>query len=308
MSNDQARSPAPYPAGVAADLRLSGTGRAVQRDRAAFRDARRNLALRFYPASGTGRGLPISEPATTALWRQQGVQAPGYYLAAAALTSWIDQGDFLALYARVNPHAAIGQPDATANRNYLIHHPDDGWPWHGAVLALHLARFFSVFLGAVTVWAVYQTLVLLLDRRAALWGAAFLAFIPQFIFISAAASNDNAINALAALVLWQTVALWLAPSSRLLPARSVPWWRPQHSLVLTGSLLGLALLSKLSALGLVGLVGLAVDGGQPAGAFLASAGACDPLDRPARPGAGRLVVRTQLVALRRSVGLEHLAG
>ena len=96
----------------------------------------------FIQHLAAGRGLPVSEPNTQALWRQQGVQAPGYYLAAAALTAVIDQDDFPAIYGRANPHAAIGQPGATANRNYLIHHADEGWPWRGSILALHLARFF----------------------------------------------------------------------------------------------------------------------------------------------------------------------
>ena len=39
------------------------------------------------------------------------------------------------------------------NRNYLIHHSDEGWPWRGSILALHIARFFSILLGAVTLWA-----------------------------------------------------------------------------------------------------------------------------------------------------------
>ena len=165
----------------------------------------------FIQHLAAGKGLPVSEPNTEALWRQQGVQAPGYYLAAAALTALIDQDDFPAIYGRANPHAAIGQPGATANRNYLIHHADEGWPWRGSILALHLARFFSVLLGAITLWATYRALALITDRRWALLGMALVGFIPQFIFISAAASNDNAINALAALVLWRLVALVVTP-------------------------------------------------------------------------------------------------
>ena len=247
----------------------------------------------FIQHLAVGRGLPVSEPNTQALWRQQGVQAPGYYLAAAALTAVIDQSDFPAIYGRANPHAAIGQPDATANRNYLIHHADEGWPWRGSILALHLARFFSVLLGAVTLWATYRALALITDRRWALIGTALVGFIPQFIFISAAASNDNAINALAALVLWRLVALVVTPPKAKNQTESLSsshpepvegWPTPQQSPTLRsrstqgaqsdfrpgseysrkdwgsalalGCLLGLALLSKLSALALVALTGL----------------------------------------------------
>jgi 4-amino-4-deoxy-L-arabinose transferase-like glycosyltransferase len=208
----------------------------------------------FIQHVATGQGLPVSEPNSQALWRQQGVQAPGYYLAAAALTAWIDQSDFPAIYDRANPHRAIGQPDAPGNRNYLIHYPDTkGWPWQGSILALHIARFFSIFLGAVTVYAVYRTLNLLLDPPAALLGAAFVAFIPQFVFISAAASNDNAINAAAALVLWQIVVM-VRRYGNLAPQFAIR--NPQFAIL--GTFLGLALISKLSALTLLGLAGLAV--------------------------------------------------
>ena len=245
----------------------------------------------FIQHLAAGRGLPVSEPNTQALWRQQGVQAPGYYLAAAALTAAIGQDDFPAIYGRANPHAAIGQPGATANRNYLIHHADEGWPWRGSILALHLARFFSVFLGAVTLWATYRALALIVATRWALIGTALVGFIPQFIFISAAASNDNAINALAALVLWRLVALLVAPpepkilsenrNARPEPVegRTFTWeaaplrqaqgacpeifgwdlkysWKSLGSALALGCLLGLALLSKLSALALVALTGL----------------------------------------------------
>lgn len=215
----------------------------------------------FIQHLATGKGLPVSEPHTQALWKQQGVQAPGYYLAAAALTAWIDQGDFPEIYARANPHAAIGRADAVDNRNYLAHHADEGWPWHGSILALHVARFFSIFLGAVTLWAVYQTLARLTSPQAALLGASFIGFIPQFVFISAAASNDNAINALAALVLWLLVALVVAPSLPGWDGNGPPKRRTARRLApfaVLGVLLGLALLAKLSALALVALAGLAL--------------------------------------------------
>jgi 4-amino-4-deoxy-L-arabinose transferase-like glycosyltransferase len=240
----------------------------------------------FIQHVATGQGLPVAEPNSKALWRQQGVQAPGYYLAAVALTAWIDQSDFPAIYDRANPHRAIGQPDAPGNRNYLVHYPaEEGWPWRGSILALHLARFFSIFLGAVTIYAVYRTVDLILGRSAALLGAAFVAFIPQFVFISAAASNDNAINAAAALVLWQLVAMMrrgeearrrredgglqtadrrpqMEHITRNTPIPNIQYVLSHHliipSFLRLGLFLGLALISKLSALALVGLSGLTI--------------------------------------------------
>ena len=205
----------------------------------------------FIQHVASGQGLPVATPNTTALFRQQGTQSPGYYLAAAALTAWVNQNDFPAIYARQNPHAAIGRADLNGNINRLIHHADEGWPWHGALLALHITRIFSIVLGLLTLWASYRTVTLLLGARAALMGTAILAFTPQFIFISAAASNDNLVNACAALVIWQLVALVITPPT--------PVTRPRR-FALLGLLLGLAALSKLSALGLVALAGLVILG------------------------------------------------
>ncbi len=211
----------------------------------------------FVQHLATGQGLPVSEPNTLALMRQQSVQPPAYYLVAAALTVWIDQHDFPEIYARANPHRAIGRADTGGNINYLIHHADETWPGSGSILALHLARLLSVVLGCLTLWGTYRILALLLDETLALLGTAVVAFIPQFVFISASASNDNAVNALATLVLWRVVVLLARPPADVgQTARS--WWRPSGLFILLGSLLGLAVLSKLSALALLVIVGLAV--------------------------------------------------
>ncbi|MCX6028609.1 MAG: hypothetical protein NT169_04810 [Chloroflexi bacterium] len=278
----------PYPAGLAlllgAFILLAGIYSVVVPP---FETPDEIWHFAFIQHVATGQGLPVSAPNTQALWRQQGVQAPLYYLVAAGLTAWIDQSDFPQVYERANPHAAIGRPDATSNRNYLIHHADEDWPWRGSLLALYGARFFSVILGAVTLWATYRTLALLLGADLALLGTALFAFIPQFIFISAAVSNDNGINALAALVLWRLVALLasafgadetgprintdgrgFSPLSALIRAHPRAVLRARCSafddssafsdggLVILGSLLGLAVLSKLSALALIALAGL----------------------------------------------------
>lgn len=211
----------------------------------------------FVQHLASGQGLPVSAPNTQALMRQQSVQPPAYYLAAAALTAWIDQRDFPAIYARANPHRAIGRADTGGNINYLVHHAGEAWPWSGSILALHLARWLSIALGCVTLWATYRMLALLLDETLTLWGTAVVAFIPQFIFISASASNDNAVNALATLVLWRVVVLLARPPAAVGDASS-RWWQPSGPFILLGSLLGLAVLSKLSALALLAIVGLAV--------------------------------------------------
>lgn len=195
----------------------------------------------------TEREMPVSEPNTTALFRQQGTQSPGYYIAAALLTSWIDQSDFPARYAQTHPHAAIGQPERLY-RNYFLHDSSESFPWQGAILALHLTRFFSIGLGMVTLWSVYQTIRTITGdsdhaKRTALLGTALLAFIPQFVFISAMANNDNAINATAALLIWRlTVALKGAQTRQLPTLRDVAG---------IGLWVGLGVLSKASGLWLI---------------------------------------------------------
>lgn len=193
--------------------------------------------MAFVQHVAAGKGLPIATPNTQELWRQQGTQAPLYYLGAAALTFWIDQSDFPALYARSNPHAQIGVPQTQTNRNYQIHYRTDGW--RGALLALHITRLWSVALGALTVWAIYKTLLLLFARRLALLGAAAVAFLPQYLFLSGAASNDNATTAFAALTLWRLVAL--------LKPREDGREPPLREFAFLGAAAGLALGSKLSA-------------------------------------------------------------
>ena len=127
----------------------------------------------------------------------------------AADIAWIDQSDFPEIFGRANPHRAIGEPDTTINRNYLVHHREaERFPWRRSILALHVARLFSVFPGRG------DRLRGLPHAAAAASGGgraarrtAFAAFLPQFVFISSSASNDNAVNAAAALVLWQLTAL-----------------------------------------------------------------------------------------------------
>lgn len=208
----------------------------------------------FIQQLASGGGLPLWEPDTEMLWEQEGGQAPGYYLAAAALTFWIDQSDFRALYDQANPFASIGFPEFL-NRGYLIHHPEQEWPWRGSILALHIARFFSVFLGVVALWAIYQTLALLLGPNKAVLGTALIAFIPQWIFISGAATNDNAMNATAALLLWRLVALLKATSSTATVQEREALRRPRTYLII-GLFAGLAMLSKLNGISLTLLVAL----------------------------------------------------
>lgn len=205
-----------------------------------------------------GHGLPRPEQVGTAPWHQEGSQPPLYYLAAALVTAPIST-DNAAAVIRYNPHAAVGLPDAFGNKNIIAHGAADAWPWRGVALAAHVARFFSLLLGAITVLSTYGTARAIFPGRAALaaLAAALVAFNPQFLFLSAAVNNDNLVIAASAAGVWLSVRL-LRKSGRPraeggLARAAVPTlWE----LLALGGIVGVAALAKLSGLALAGVAGL----------------------------------------------------
>lgn len=184
------------------------------------------------------RHLPSSEEV------HEAVQPPLYYLLGAAATVWIrDNGAYVPL-----ANADFDLSDPLAPHNLLLHPASEAWPLRGWALSWHLARFVSVGLGAVTVWCVFRLGRELFPNRPeiGLGMAALTAYTPQFLFMSAVLSNDNAAAATSALGLWQVAALLRRKA--LHPRR----------LALLGSLLGLGLLSKSSLIALVPIVALAI--------------------------------------------------
>ena len=192
--------------------------------------------VRHIARTGT---LAVQTPEQVELYRQEGSQPPLYYLLGAALTAWIDTSD-AETAIRENPHVNLGVPQAFGNKNAVVHTRAEAFPYRGVPLAVHVLRLISIALGALTVSAAYALgQELFPDRQSiALLAAAITAFLPQFLFISAAVSNDIAVAATAS---WAIVLL--ARSVR----RGFVW---QRSLVL-GVLVGLAALSKLSGLSIL---------------------------------------------------------
>nr|MBP7689420.1 DUF2142 domain-containing protein [Thermoflexales bacterium] len=187
----------------------------------------------------TGR-LPVQDSATSTLYRQEGSQPPLYYLAGAMLISGIDVSA-ASEYVRSNPQVNIGSPGSPNNKNHYIHTSREDFPYHDTPLAVHLLRGLSIGLGLITISMTYALARLLFpDRKSvALVAAMLVAFNPQFIYLSAAVNNDNAINALAACSLYLLARLWRGDRS----------WRVLLALAVS---LGLAVIAKLGGLILLG--------------------------------------------------------
>ena len=201
-----------------------------------------------------GGGLPVQDSNSVQLWRQEGSQPPLYYALGALLTAWIDTSD-LPQVRQLNPHADIGVLTADGNVNMVVHTERERFPYHGTTLAVHIVRWMSVLMGAVTVWFTYliarAVFVAEVGKSSpaqydtALLAAALVAFNPMFLFISGSVNNDNLV------VMLSTLALYLLAR---LDEGSLRFSR----LVPLGLVIGLAVLSKVNALALIPLAVLAL--------------------------------------------------
>ncbi|RPI97131.1 MAG: hypothetical protein EHM39_09955, partial [Chloroflexi bacterium] len=191
-------------------------------------------------------GLPVQRPGlsdTEAPWRQEGGQPPLYYLIGAAATFWIDTSDMPEI-RRINPHANIGEIWPDGNVNMVVHDRErESFPWSGTALAMHIVRFLSILMSLGTVYVNYC-----LGRELfppapiiGLAAAAFTAFNPMFLFVSAIINNDNLSTLLASLLLLLIVRLIKsgAGNSRSDLPLSVTWRWGRGARLSTFVLLGL---------------------------------------------------------------------
>jgi 4-amino-4-deoxy-L-arabinose transferase-like glycosyltransferase len=169
----------------------------------------------------------------------QGKHPPLYHLLAAKLIRLMDAAPVTG-FLRANPDVGV-TPDALAP-NFFIHTRLEDFPWPNGAKAMHLGRLVSVFAGVLLTAATYA-----LGRR--IWpgwyagplaAAAFVAFLPESLFIGGAMSNDM----LAAM--WITLAMWLALRDG---------W---PSTLLTGLCMGLAMMTKASTAALWPVICLAI--------------------------------------------------
>ncbi|NIO72177.1 MAG: hypothetical protein GTN71_24920 [Anaerolineae bacterium] len=208
-----------------------------------------------------GGGLPVQDPRIEQPWRQEGSQPPLYYALGALATFWIDTSDF-AEVRWLNPHADIGVETADGNLNMVVHSERESFPYRGTALAVHIVRFLSVLMGAVTVLCTYLIALEVFpgQKTLAAGAAAFNAFVPMFLFISGSVNNDNLTILLCSLTLLLLI--------RLVSGGRVSEQMPNDQLgfgiwdlgfcSLLGLVIGLGALSKASALGLIPLTALAL--------------------------------------------------
>lgn len=98
--------------------------------------------------------------------------------------------------------------DHQADSIWYIQTEDYQWPYFGPFLVWQIGRWLSIALSLGTIVVVYLTLKetpLGQIPLAPLAGAGLLAFIPQYIFLSASLNDDNLLGLVAALYFWALV-------------------------------------------------------------------------------------------------------
>jgi 4-amino-4-deoxy-L-arabinose transferase-like glycosyltransferase len=191
------------------------------------------------------RAIPVQHPGDRAAQRHQ---PPLYYLAGSLVSFWVDEpaGSPYSV-ARSNPYWGYAYGEVGRdNKNLYLHGAWDAFPWCGAALGLHLVRLLSVLMGAGAIVAAYAVGREVFPGRPlwALGGTAFMAFNPQFLFISSVVNNDNLIVPVVTLIL-------------LLLVRTVKDGITLRRAAWLGVLSGLALLTKLTGLYVLPVVALA---------------------------------------------------
>ena len=163
-------------------------------------------------------------------------QFPLYYALVApqvSLANLFSPGAIPQAFPPVTP----GFPRSAVNVFAAPPSGSSGSPY--AAPGLRLARFFSIVLGLGSLLVVSRVALLVSggDHMIALTATGFMAFIPQYTFISGYVTNDNLVILMSAVCLLAFLSLLKASEERIL-------WR----VAITGLLLALALYTKLSLL------------------------------------------------------------
>lgn len=166
-------------------------------------------------------------------------QTPLYYLLTTPLVLVSSDAGFENIDGRRNPYHGyeIGIP-GNDNKNFYLHTRAEAFPYRegGVARTVHLIRLLSVLIGASTLATSYAVFKYLWpdrpDRRLAALG--FLAFLPQFVYLSSVVTNDILLCLLMTLSL-----LFLLRQNH-----DGPTWR---GALLLGVTLGATLLTEMSA-------------------------------------------------------------
>ena len=186
----------------------------------------------IWHSKARSRRFPLMKVRNPAL--QEAGQPPLFYAAAAGAAHLLGL-ELPAPQLSRNPH--WGYPSrgtVNDNKNRFVHRPGE---WRAPPLrALLVLRLFSLVLGAGAVVSAYGLArAVRASTTVALAAAAFVATVPQYLFIASSVSNDALITALTGAALWALVVALRAER------RAGPW-------LIFGLLAGLASLTKVSGL------------------------------------------------------------
>ncbi|MDM8519916.1 glycosyltransferase family 39 protein [Anaerolineales bacterium HSG6] len=197
----------------------------------------------------TERQLPYVEAGVYRPYDQEGTQPPLYHALVALSSSWLDLSHFIE--PTRNPHYVDERSfiwRQRGNNNLYLHAPAEYWSGDSVIWAGRIGRWLSLLMGLITIILTYAIAGLTFSRKRAmpaLLSTGFVAFLPQFLHLSTAITNDSLSTTLAAAILFY----WALIMQKGLSNRY---------LVSLGLLLGLGGLTKLSLLYMMPLSGLVV--------------------------------------------------
>lgn len=176
------------------------------------------------------RRLPVVREGIYKPWDQEGTQPPLYHILAAVATAWLNLSDFEE--PPRNPHYADDRSFVwreRGNNNLYLHPPGEAFSTEPVFLAARLTRWLSLLAGLGTVVLTYILARIIFSPPAnaptdqtgeseetrltsddslfgichplPLFAAALVAFIPQFLHVSSAITNDSLSTTLAAAAL-----------------------------------------------------------------------------------------------------------
>ncbi len=180
--------------------------------------------------------LPSVGDDPDSLMGQEAAQPPLYYVLASLFVRAVD-ADQAEELVWPNPRVRLGYAAALSNTNTFVHTPSEAWPWQDYVLAAHLPRISSAFMGVGTLLFIYgSTRLVWPDRHyLALLAVSIVAFLPQFDFLHGSISNDPLVILLGSAAIWQLLRMWYGEAS----------WA---ALIILGATIGLAILTKMAGL------------------------------------------------------------